>query len=153
MNLLGHWQAARQEWKYYVWIFSSSSFQKRQLTVLFKRTTMFQSLSVKVCITLYELCAFPVRIRSPSEDAHFWWGTSPSSVRMFTPAESHRHSKWGCLFHCNSSSPGMHILTENAHSLYRVCICTSISWYFKKICRIAFQELEKNSSNDFALLP
>ena len=32
-----------------------------------------------------------------------------------------------------------------------VCICTFISWYFNNIDQIAFSELEKIFSNDFAL--
>ena len=34
-----------------------------------------------------------------------------------------------------------------------VCICTSISWYFNEIDQIAFSELEKISSNEFAFFP
>ena len=33
------------------------------------------------------------------------------------------------------------------------CICISISCYFNKIDKIAFPELEKKFSNDFALFP
>ena len=35
----------------------------------------------------------------------------------------------------------------------KVCICTSISWYFNEIEKIAFPEQRKNFSNDSALFP
>ena len=83
----------------------------------------------------------------PGEDVHFRWGTSAFPVRMCILGEAYHHSQWGCLFHCDWSSlgtvmcltgnvhphrewgcaspgmhtsPGMHILTGNVHSLHRV---------------------------------
>ena len=84
--------------------------------------------------TLYKRCALPVRIcipgenvhsrwvtspfpvrqlPIPGEDVHSRWVTSPFPVRMCISGESHRNSWWGWLFHCDSSSPGMHIFTGN----------------------------------------
>ena len=61
---------------------------------------------------------FPViHIPISGEDVHFQWGTSPFPVRMYIPGESHRPSWWGCLFHCDSSSPGMgRCLTRSANT-------------------------------------
>ena len=62
----------------------------------------------------WDTSPFPVRMHIPGEaHLHSRWGTSLFLVRMCIPGKSHRHSRWGCLFHCDSSSLGMHILTGN----------------------------------------
>ena len=82
--------------------------------------------------------------------AHPRWGYA-FPARICIPGESHPHSRWGCLFHCDSSSPGIWMcaspgmriligngdvtdrewtsspeigmcLAGNAHSLYRVIL-------------------------------
>ena len=55
-----------------------------------------------VSITLYKLCAVPVRhISIPGEDE--------------SQQNKHSHREWRC------DSPGMHILTGNGDVLYRKC--------------------------------
>ena len=58
-------------------------------------------------ITLYKLCAFPVRMCIPSEDESQW--------------NKHPHREWRC------DSPEMHIFTGNGDVPYRECRweCTS----------------------------
>ena len=57
----------------------------------------------------------------PGEDVHSGNGdvphrecTSSLEMGMCLTRNAYPHRKWGC------ASPGMHILTRNAHSLYRV---------------------------------
>ena len=79
----------------------------------------------------------------PGEDVHSWWGTAPFPVRICIPGEAHPHSRWGWItveetyslgmhnltgngdvphreWEC--ASPGMNVLTWNAHSLYWVIV-------------------------------
>ena len=108
-------------------------------------------------VSLYKLCAFPVRIWIPSEDVHSRWGTSPFPMRMCIPGEAHLHSWWGFAFpvrmfillwfitsslgmelvthqEWECASLGMHILTENGHILYRVNL--------KSVLKIKWQKLK-----------
>ena len=82
-------------------------------------------------ITLYKLCAFPVRICIPGEAHHHskwgWitmeWTSSSTGIHILTGNGDVPHQEWGC------TSPGTHILpgmgmclTGNAHSSYKVRI-------------------------------
>ena len=99
-------------------------------------------------ITLYKLCAFPVRhipipgeahlhsrwstspfpvrhIPIPGEDVHSQWGTSPFPVRICILGEDvhsiviYPSREWGC------ASPGKHILTGNRGVPHREWGCAS----------------------------
>ena len=73
-------------------------------------------------ITLYKLCAFPVRICIPVEDVHSRCGTFPFPVRMnhngmnILTGSTYSHREWGC------TSQGIHILTRNGDVPHRECI-------------------------------
>ena len=70
-------------------------------------------------ITLYGLCAFPIRMCIAGEaHLHFRWGKSPFSVRMCILGESHLLSRWGCAFpasHIAIPSGDVHSIVIHPH--------------------------------------
>ena len=80
-----------------VWPFEVSNFTvlKHQ-----KHFSLFRAILKQfgdIDITLYKLCAFPVRMCISGEAPHHSrWGTSPFPVRHIpVPGEAHPHSRWG----------------------------------------------------------
>ena len=55
-------------------------------------------------------------------DVLHWECTSSLGMEMWLTGNAHPDREWECVPHQKSGcdSPGMHILTGNAHSLYRV---------------------------------